>query len=222
MSWQTSRARVGGWIVEAGAALAQMGRSWARHGSGFGSGMAGSGRPWERARGERAPVRRESIWACRARARHWAPATARVRHSSQRDCCGPTWRAGSRGSAGGRNHGTVVVVGFGVVGLTGTPCRKHKKTEHDLKLCCQCRPAGSGSKGVARWRPEARSKKKEQTGNCRGAETRVDRDCPVEGVRVMEQEGASSSFLLGLRVDRRAKGRSGRVAAAAGRCPERK
>lgn len=36
----------------------------------------------------------------------------------------------------------------------------------------------------------------------------------------MKQEGASSSFLLGLRVDRRA--REGRVAATAGRCPERK
>lgn len=78
-----------------------------------------------------------------------------------------------------------------------------KKTKHDLKLCC--RPAGSGSEGVARWRPAARSTKKEQTGNCRGAKTGVDRDCPAEGVRVMEQEGASSSFLLGLRVDRRAK-----------------
>lgn len=201
MSWRTSRARAGGWIVAAEAAPAQMGRSWARHGSGFGSGISGSGRPWERARGERAPVRRESIWACRAQG--WAPARARARHSSRRDCCGPTWRAGSRGSAGGRNHGTVVG-GFGIVGLTGTPCRKlKKKTKHDLKLCC--RPAGSGSEGVARWRPAARSTKKEQTGNCRGAKTGVDRDCPAEGVRVMEQEGASSSFLLGLRVDRRAK-----------------
>lgn len=135
-----------------------MGRSRARHGSGFGSGMAGSGRPWERARGERAPVRRESIWACRAQG--WVPARARARarHSSQRDCCGPTWRAGSRGSAGGRNHGIVVVGGFGIVSLTGTPCRKHNKTKHDLELCC--RPAGSGSEGVALWRPEARSKKK--------------------------------------------------------------
>lgn len=125
MSWQTSRARAGGCIVAAEAAPAQTGRSRARHGSGFGSGTAGSGRPWERARGERAPVRRESIWACRGQG--WGPARARVRHSSQRDCCGPTWRAGSRGSAGGRNHGTVVVGGFGIVGLTGTPCRKHKK-----------------------------------------------------------------------------------------------